>query len=168
MKANIVCLLFLVSTILNAQSVSIRYARVLTPADHLSLRYEHWTNGAINLALGGFMERSRKNNLDLSAYGAELQAEYASSRQGYEESVFGYRLGIGGVWQIEHEPWIYKDWSVRQRSSFGLLGELTGEWFLTNNFTLRAFAQQRYLLNQAIGHYRFLMGLGLSYRLSSY
>lgn len=152
----------------NAQSLSIRYGRVLTPADHLSLRYEHWTNGAINLSLGGFMERSRRNNLNLSSYGGEILGEYASNREGYEAGVFGWRLGAGASWQVDNEPWIYKDWPASKRSSFGAIAELSGEWFMTDNFTLRAFAQQKYLLNQLIGRYRFLLGMCIAIRLNSF
>lgn len=165
MKTMMVCLLIGLSTIANSQTLSFRFGRTFTPSDHLSLRYEHWTNGAINLSLGGFMERSRKNNLNLSAYGIDLLAEYATNREGYEAGAFGLRYGLGASWQLENEPWIYKDWPFKRRLNYGLLGELSGEWFMTEHFTLRGSAQQKLLFNKDLGRYRFMLGLALAYRL---
>ncbi len=167
MKTVVVCLMIMLSALVNGQSLSLRFGRNLTPSDHLSLRYEHWTNGAVNLSLGGFMERSRKSNLNLSAYGVDLLAEYTTNREGYQTGAFGLRYGLGATWQIESEPWIYKDWPFKKRMNYGLFGELSGEWFMTKHFTLRVTTQQKILFNPDLGRYRFLSGLGLVYRLSS-
>lgn len=172
MKTAMELLMGLVSMVhvvfVSCQSLSMRFARNLTPADHLSLRYERWTNSKLNVAVGGFMEQSRKNNLNLSVYGAELLTEYASNRVGYEAGAFGFRAGLGASWQIEQEPWLYKDWTIKERSSLGLLGEVSGEWFMTDKFSLRLSTQQKFLLNQLLGRQRFLIGLSLVYKLSDY
>ncbi len=67
MKTAMELLMGLVSMVhvvfVSGQSLSMRFARNLTPADHLSLRYERWTNSKLNVAVGGFMEQSRKNKL---------------------------------------------------------------------------------------------------------
>ncbi|MES2006378.1 MAG: hypothetical protein V4450_17805 [Bacteroidota bacterium] len=152
----------------NSQAVAIRAGHSLVPDDYLALRYAHWTNGAINVSFGGFAERSRKNNLDFSAYGADLIAEYASNREGYQAGAFGLRSGIGASWQAENEPWVYRDWPLKRRMSLGLVGELSGEWFMAPAFTLKAFAQQKLLFNPDLGRYRLVFGLGLTYHLSSY
>lgn len=167
MKLFAMMLLVMVMMGANAQSISLRFGKNLTPSDHVSLRYEHWTNGALNLSLGGFFERSRKNNLNLSVLGAEALAEWAGNREGYAADAFGLRAGAGLSWQVENEPWIYKDWPFKRRSSFGLLGEFGAEWFMTDQFTLRGSLQQKILLNPHLGRYRFLLGLSLAYRLNN-
>lgn len=162
-----IMLLVCLSVTIHAQTLQLRMGHSFIPASHLSLRYEHWTNSAINLSLGGFMERSRKNNLNYSVYGAELLAEFASNREGLSAGAFGWRAGLGGVWQIENDPFVYKDWPFKRRMNYGLAGELSGEWFMTENFTLRASLQQKILFNKELGRYRFMLGLGLAYCLNA-
>jgi hypothetical protein len=165
------CLLFLFigfHHLLSAQAISLRWGQTLPSTNHVSLRYEHWTNGTINFSLGGFFERSRERQLNYSCYGADLLAEFASSREGFTAGAFGLRYGFGATALIENEPWIYKDWAWSKRISFGLLAEVAGEWFLTDNFTLRAGLQQKALLHSSLGHYRFQGSLGLAWRLNTY
>lgn len=152
----------------SSQSIEIRAGRSLIPGDYVALRYQHYTNGAINFSLSAFAERSKKSGLDYTAYGADLMAECASNREGYEAGVFGLRGGIGACWQVESEPWVYRGWPLKKRMSFGLVGEIAGEWFMTSTFSLKAFTQQKILFNPDIGRYRLVFGLGLVYRLSNY
>lgn len=165
MKTFVVYLLIGLSIAANGQSISLRAGHSFTPASHLSLHYEHWTNGAVNLSFGGFMERSRKNNLNYSAYGVELLGETASNREGFSAGAFGWRGGIGGVWQVESDPFVYKDWPLKKRMNYGLTGELSGEWFMTESFSLRSILQQKIFFNKELGRYRFMLGLALAYRL---
>lgn len=153
---------------LHAQSVSVKLARGAAAADHLTLRYEHWTNSSLNLTGGLFMEKTGKNLLDFSCYGVEVLGEYASSREGFEGGAFGMRAGLGACWQIEQEKWVYGGWTAQKRSAFGVVAELSGEWFMTQHFTLRAAVQQRVLFNPSIGRYRFSVGLVLVYNLNFY
>lgn len=150
------------------QSLSIRAARSFLPGDHVSLRYEHWTNSSLNLSGGVFMEKSRKNLLDFSAYGAEVLSEYATNREGFSAGPFGLRAGLGLTWQTENEKWVYSNWTTGKRSGFGVVGEVNGEWFMTEHFSLRLVLQQRWIVNPSIGKYRFLAGIGLVYNLNSY
>lgn len=168
MKTFVVSLMMFAIIVANAQNVRVQAGQSLLPASHLSLRYEHWTNGTFNLSLGGFYEQSRKNKLHYSCYGLDLLGEYASNREGYSAGPFGLRYGLGATSQIENDPWIYKDWPLSKRFNYGLLAEISGEWFMTDIFTLRAGIQQKILFNPSLGHYRFLLGLGLAWKLNTY
>ncbi len=168
MKTFVVVMLAVISVGTNAQSVSLRYAGVLTPADHLSLRYEHGTNGAINLSLGGFYERSRDYFLNYSCYGSDLLAEYSANRNADALPLFGLRFGLGATWQVVSEPWLYKGLSFSERMNYGLLGEANLDCHLSDAFRLNLFGQHKYLLRSLSGGTRFCFGLGLAYHLSSY
>lgn len=152
----------------NAQRVALRGGYSLSSASHLSLRYEHWTNSSINLSLGGFLERSRERLLDYSCYGADLLGEYARDR-GEGLPIFGLRFGLGAIWQVVNEPWLYKDLSFSQRMNYGLLGEANLDCHLSDAFRLNLFGQHKYLLRSSYGpRSRLCFGLGLAYRLSAY
>lgn len=168
MKSFVLCLLMVLHGTAKAQSISLRLGHAFNPADHISLRYEHWTNGAVNISLGGFYERSRKSMLNYSGYGIELLGEYATNREGYAAGTFGLRYGLGVTAMVDNEPWVYKDWSFTKRLNYGLFGEITGEWFMTDDFTLRSCLQQKALFKGDLGHYRFLASLGLAWRLNTY
>lgn len=168
MKTFVVCFLLLYVEVTNAQSLSFRAGQSFPSTAYLSLRYEHWTNGPINLSLGAFYERSRKDLLNHSSFGLDLLAEYASNREGYSNGAFGLRYGFGVTGDLNNDPWVYKDWSFKRRLNYGLLAEGAGEWFMTDNFTLRLGLQQKLLFNPDLGHYRFLAALGLVWRLGDY
>lgn len=167
MKTFVVCCLLLCVSVTNAQSLSFSAGRSFPSTDHLHVRYEHWTNGKVNLSLGAVYERSHNRLLNYSCYGADLLGEYATNREGYTGGVFGLRYGLGATAMIDSEPWLNKDLSSRKRLSYGLLGELGVEWFMTEHFTLRLGLQQKALFQSAMGHYRFLCALGLAWRLNN-
>ncbi len=165
MKLFVLILLTLLHIAANAQLVSIRAGKSFTPADYLSLRYEHWSSSKLHLCLGGYMERSFKSDLNYTSYGVDLIMNCYTSHQRFEDGRFGFKSGVGVHWQIENEPWLYRDWTARQRSGFGLTGELSGLWFMTEAFTLNSFLQQKILFNPMLGRSRFVLGLELAYRL---
>ncbi|SDX02283.1 hypothetical protein SAMN05444410_10860 [Hydrobacter penzbergensis] len=163
MKTFVMWVLILWSMTASAQSFGIRLGHSLTPADYLSLRYEHWTNGTINFTLAGFAERSKNHSLNYANYGADLQAEYASSRNSDALPLWGWRAGLGATWQIENDPWVYKDLPGRSRMNYGAVCELSGECFISDAFRLNAFIQQKLLFNTKLGSLRSCFGLGLTY-----
>lgn len=157
-------LFFATSFTLKAQSVSLRAAHNFMPARHFSLRYEHWTNGTLNLAVGGFMERSFVHGLNYSSFGIDALLESNFNPEGYEAGKFGLKSAVGLNWLAVQEPWVYKDLPLSKRSAFGLTGELTGMWFMTETFSLRANIQQKFLFSNSLGRSRILMGSGLGYQ----
>lgn len=158
-------MMIFVSMTTNAQSIGLRLGYSLTPADHLSLRYEHWTNGAINFAGSAFLEKSRTNSLQFSCYGIDLLGEYVANRGSLSDYLFGWRAGLGATIQNESEPWLYKTSSFVQRLNYGLVGEGAIECYLSEVFRVSLFAQQKLLLRSSLGTTRFLFGLGLTYNL---
>jgi hypothetical protein len=165
MKLPLFLLLNLIGILSNAQQISLRAAKSLAPADQLSIRYEHWSNSTIHFCLGTFMERSQTKGLNHATYGIDLIAHSYSGVASYEDGVFGLRGGLGVNWQFEHEPWLYRNWSFSKKSSFGLTGEITGCWYLTDVFSMNCFFQQKILFNQLLGRSRIALGLELAYRL---
>lgn len=168
MKTFVVSCLILVRVVTNAQSIGLRYGHSLTPADHLSLRYEHWTNSLVNLSITAFLEKSRFANLNYSCYGADLSAEYSTARGADALPLFSFRGGAGGTWQTKNEPWLYKELSTSKRMNYGLVAEVAVECQLTDVFRLSLFAQQKWLFKSLPGSKRCCFGLGLTYHLSSY
>lgn len=154
--------------LLPAQNISLQLGHCLTPADHVSLRYEHWTNGAINFAIGGFYERSRNQMLNYSCFGVDLLGEYVSNRDADPLPWFGWRLGLGATWQNENEPWLYKGLSFSQRMNYGFIGEASIDCHISESFRLGVFGQQKFLARKALGAMQFCFGLALCYRLSHY
>lgn len=163
MKTFVMWVLILWSVDANAQSFGVRLGHSLTPADYLSLRYEHWTNRAINFTLAGFAERSKSHSLNYACYGADLLAEYASSRSSDALPLWGWRAGLGATWQIENDPWVYKGLRTASRMNYGVTCELSGECFISDAFRLNVFTQQKLLFNTRMGSLRNCFGLGLTY-----
>lgn len=152
----------------NAQSLCLRGGKTLVPADYFSLRYIHPTNGKFHFSIGSFYERSHRDLLHYSSLGVDLMTELHSIHHQNLNQPFGVSSAIGLSWQVEREPWLYKDWPLSKRSSFGLAGEINGYWFFSEAFALNSFLQQKILFNPLLGRYRFIGGLGIHYRLGSY
>lgn len=141
-----------------AQSINtafeIRAGKTAFPGDYFAVRYEHPTNYPIQLSAKIFFERSRKNQLNYSACGLDLLAEYPFDP---------FRLGIGPTAQIESEPWVYRNYKLSQRINYGICGEAAGSLYLTEAFSLTAFANQRYFFNPLLGRTSFAFGIGIKY-----
>jgi hypothetical protein len=152
----------------NAQSLCLRGGKSLVPADYFSLRYTHPTNGKLHFVFGVYHERSHRDLLQYTSFGMDLMTELYSNHAERLDQGLGLSSAIGLCWQAEHEPWLYKDWPLSKRSSFGLAGEINAHWFLSSAFTLSSFFQQKMLFNPLLGRYRLMGGLGIHYRFSSY
>ncbi|MES2331159.1 MAG: hypothetical protein V4539_16260 [Bacteroidota bacterium] len=163
MKSFVVCMMMMWSGLTNAQNIGLRLGHSLTPSDHLSLRYEHWTNSAINFSLAGFYERSKANTLNYSCYGIDLLGEYVANRSSLTDYLFGWRAGFGATVQNENEPWSLKNHSYAGRLNYGCVAEGAFECYLSEAFRLSLFAQQKLLLRSALGSTRVAFGLGLTY-----
>lgn len=168
MKIILSLLCFLCHSLLQAQSVGIRLGHSLVPADHVAIRYEHWTNSNINLAGALTYESTRSNSLRYGSFAFDVLGEYLVNREAISEYSFGLRLGLGATIQSESEPWLFKNASFPERLNYGVVGEGTLECYLTDNFRLSLFAQQKYLLGPSLGSTRFAFGIGLTYNLSDF
>jgi hypothetical protein len=168
MKHLFLILCFLINNILPAQSIGLRLGHGLVPADHVSLRYEHWTNSDINFSGALSYENSRANSLRYHCFSFDLLGEYVPNREAISEYLFGWRFGLGATIQNEIEPWLFKSTTFSQRLNYGLVGETSLECYLTENFRASLFAQQKILLRPALGSLRFAFGIGLNYNLSGF
>jgi len=129
---------------------------------------KQWTNGAINLTGALSYENSRANGLRYGCFSFDVLGEYVANREAISEYLFGWRFGLGGTIQNENEPWLFKNSSFSQLLNYGIVGESAVECYLTENFRLSLFAQQKFLLRPALGSLRFAFGIGLTYNLSSF
>lgn len=145
----------------NSQAIEIRAGRSLTPGDYVSIRYESYSNIFINLSAKVYMERSKKNGFDYSAYGLDIMTEYYTKLGQNTNHLFELKAGLGATWHLENEPWIYKGWSSSRKMNYGFAGEMVGEWAVAEEFSLTVFAQQKYLFNKALGCTRFAFGIGI-------
>lgn len=165
MKQIVIVMLLLCSCITNAQVICLRAGKTVLPSDYLSLKYTHPSNDRFHLSLSSSFERSHYNNLHFSSVGFDVMAELKSTNTDLLNKVFELRSAIGIGWQVEHEPWLYKDWSLSKRSSLGITSEINGYWHLSTTFSLNSFLQQKILFNPLLGRYRLVAGLGLCYRI---
>ncbi len=168
MKTIIAILLVIINSQGQAQNISLQMGKNLWPADHVGLRYEHWTNGGINFSGGLFHQRSHYKRLNYSCFGLDLLGEYISNRNADPLPWFGLRLGAGATWQVQQEPWLFQKLSFRERMNYGLLLEVNLDCNITEHFRLSLFGQQKYFFRKQMGSNAFCFGLGLAYRLSAY
>jgi hypothetical protein len=165
MKTFVVSVMVLMSVVTNAQTISLLAGKSFSPADYLSLRYTHYSNRPMKLSLSGFYERGTKYKLGYGSYGADLLLHCDQLTGTYPERRDGLTGAIGVNWQVENESWLYKDWPFSKRSSFGIIGEVAYQYYLTDAFRIGLFSQQKILFNPDIGRCRWIVGLSLSHHL---
>lgn len=165
MKTFVVCVLVLLGMVTNAQSISLFAGKSFSPADYLSLRYTHYSNSPFKLSLGAFTERGNQHRLNYTSYGADLLLVCNQLNGQYPDKRGGLVGAIGIGWQVDREPWLYKDWPLSKRSSLGLTGEVAYQYYLSDAFNLGIFSQQKILFNPSIGRCRWILGLSLSHLL---
>lgn len=151
----------------NAQTIEIKAGRTLFPADYVCLRYAHYSNSAVNICGSVFLEKTKTYGLAYTAMGADLLAQYDMGLGENSDHRFECKLGLGGSFQVEQEPWVYKDWNFQRRMNYGVLAEVAGEWMMTQTFGLCGLLQQKFLFNKDLGHTRFAFGIGLSYHFNN-
>ena len=154
--------------VLPAQNFALQFGRSLMPADHIALRYEHPTNSEINFAAGGFYESSHAHQLNYSCFGADLLAEYVRCRGEDPLPWFQFRTGIGATWQIENEPWLFKELPFSKRMNYGLLCEASLDCNLTEVFRVCLFGQQKFVLSKLHGKTAFCFGAGIAIRIKKF
>ncbi|MES2328208.1 MAG: hypothetical protein V4539_01310 [Bacteroidota bacterium] len=167
MRSALIFFLLCTGSILSAQSIELRGGRNGIPGNYLSIGYEHYSNYLFNLSGRLFAEGSMINGLRYKAIGVDALAEYGSNQDDNAGSDFAFRVGLGATGQIESEPWIYGGLRGSQKTNYGFVGVLSGEWWMSENFCLSAFVQQKYLFNSSLGHTRSAFGLGLKLRLQN-
>ena len=168
MKFSALLLLLFVNACAFSQSLEIRAGNNAMPGNYLSVGYEHYSNYVLNFSGRVFAEGSKVKGLQYRAYGVNMMAEYGSNQDPTEPSIFSFRVGFGANGQIESEPWIYSNLKTHQRITYGLVGSLSGEWWMSENFCLSVFGEQKWLFHTAMGNTRSAFGLGLKFRLSNY
>ncbi|MFW2475421.1 MAG: hypothetical protein ACN4EP_00815 [Sediminibacterium sp.] len=167
MKLFAMGVMIMLSLIASAQSISLMAGRMFTPTDVLSLRYTHYSNNPFRLSLSASLEKGIKHRLSYGSFGSDLSINYDPSISSYPDKRGGLAGAVGFCWQVEHEPWLYKDWSFAERSSFGLSSEISYNYYLSGAFRLGIFGQQKMLFNPRLGRYRCGIGLSLSHVLGN-
>ena len=155
-------------TVAHAQSIELRAGSNGMPGNFISIGYEHYSNWPFNISGKLFAEGSTIHGLLYKAYGIDLLGEYGSKQDDNAESIFAFRIGLGVTCQIESEPWVYNWLSAVKRMNYGFIGVASGEWWMSENFCLSVFGQQKWLFNSALGSRRSAFGLGLKFRLNNY
>lgn len=167
MKTFVVSVLVLVSVVTNAQTISFSGGKSFSPANFLSLRYTHYSNSPFKISLGADLEKGTKHRLIYGSFGTDLSINYDPTLSSYPDRRGGLAGAVGFCWQVEHEPWLYKDWSFAERSSFGLSSEISYNYYLSGAFRLGIFGHQKMLFNPRLGRYRCGIGLSLSHVLGN-
>lgn len=151
-----------------SQAIEVRTGSNTMPGNYLSIGYEHYSNWPLNLSGRLFAEGSKVNGLQYKSYGIDLLAEYGSNQNDSPDNIFAFRIGCGVTGEIDSEPWIYGGLSTGKRMNYGLVGVVSGEWWMSENFCLSLFGQQKWLFKSSLGSTRSAFGLGLKFRLSNY
>ena len=145
----------------NYQSIEVRGGKSFSSSDYAALKYRHTTATMIDVSAGIFFEAFQNSGLHFTNYGLDLMGEYYTPVGDNTDHAFEVKLGLGISGNTENEPWIFKDYPFSKRLNYGLIGEVAGEWCVSQNFSLTAFAQQKYLLNKLLGNTRFIIGIGV-------
>jgi hypothetical protein len=151
--------------ITNSQSLEIRAGKTFSVGDYASLRYRHTTSTSLDLSLAAFINVLQKKGFNYSGYGLDLLAEYYTAVGDNTNHQFECKLGFGATASLDNEPWVFRDLPLAKRLNYGICGEVTGEWCMSENISLCLFAQQKYLFNKLLGNYAFSVGLGLKLNL---
>ena len=164
------CLLIAISglkaqDIIKIRTVEVRAGRTLVPGDYFSVRHERYMSLFINFVVNAYMENSNKNGLKYQAYGMDFLADYYTNIGKLNNHVFEVKVGLGISGMVVQEPYVYKDWPTSKRINYGLIGEIAGEWAMTEDFSLTLSGQQKYLFNQTLGSTKFGVNIGFKYKI---
>ena len=149
----------------NYQSIEVRGGKSFSSSDYVGLKYRHTTSTMIDVSAAVFLEAFQKNGLHYSNFGLDLMGEYYTPIGDNTDHAFEVKLGLGITANAENEPWILKEYPFSKRLNYGLIAEVAGEWCVSQNFSLTAFAQQKYLLSKLLGNTRFIIGIGIKLNL---
>jgi hypothetical protein len=148
------CIFWMLHSLAQAQSIEIAAGQNFIPGDYLSLRYESSPDYTLNWAIKAFAERSHPRSLKYCAYGLDLLAVYPLRI---------LRLAAGPTIHFESEPWVYAGWDFSKRLNFGVTAETALQFDISENISLTATAQQKFLLNSALGNTHFICAVGIKY-----
>lgn len=151
----------------NYQSIEVRGGKSFSSSDYAAVKYRHTTSTMLDVATAVFLEAFQNNGLHFSNYGLDLTGEYYTPVGDNTDHAFEVKLGLGITANAENEPWILKAYSFSKRLNYGVIGELAGEWCVSQNFSLTAFVQQKYLFNKLLGNTRFIVGIGIKLNLDN-
>lgn len=149
----------------NASSVELRGGKTFSVGDYACVRYRHTTSTSIDVSLAAFINGLRVNGLRYYGYGLDLMGEYYTAVGDNTDHLLELKAGLGLTAQIDNDPWVYKQLPFVRRLNYGVAGELTGEYRLSENFSLSAFAQQKLLFHKNLGRFAFTLGLGIKLNL---
>jgi hypothetical protein len=151
--------------ITNSQSLELRGGKTFSAGDYVSLRYRHTTSTSIDLTLAAFVNGFQKNSLRYRCYGIDLLGEYYTGVGENTDHLFECKLGLGVTASLDNEPWVFRNTAFSRRLNYGICGEVSGEWCMSENIGLCLFGQQKYLFNNPLGTTAFTLGMGIKLNL---
>jgi hypothetical protein len=149
----------------NSQSVEFRYGKTFSVGAYAGLRYRTTTSTTIDVSVAGFINSLQRNGLNYTSYGIDLMGEYYTPVGDNTEHLLEVKAGMGATVMIDNELFIYKQLPFGKRLNYGVVGELTGEWCVSENISLTLFTQQKFLFNKNLSSYCFTAGLGIKLNL---
>lgn len=138
----------------NAQAIEISGGQSFIPGDYVSLCYESSPDYNLQWAFKGFYERAHLHSFKYSSFGIDALAVFP---------IDALRLAAGPTIQLENEPWVYRNWDLSRRLNFGITAQAALQWDVSQNISITATAQQKFLLNPSLGSTRFIVSIGLKY-----
>jgi hypothetical protein len=161
MKATRILSFFLcwVAVHAHAQAIEIRGGHSLVPGDYVALSYHQPTNFSFGFGGRVFLDKSKTHGLNYSAIGVDGLVEFPFS---------AIKISGGPTVQYESEPWVYQYRSFSQKLNYGLCVDGSAALYLTEAFSLTAFANQKFLFNKNLGQTHFVFGIGIKYSFSNF
>lgn len=168
MKIGLTILLFLFcvaslysQAIENAQSFELRYGKTFSVGGYASLRYRTTTSTTLDISFAAFINSLQRNGLQYYSYGIDVMGEYYTGVGDNTDHLFELKACAGATAMVDNEPFVLHDVPFLKRINYGLVGELAGEWSISQNIALTLFGQQKLLFNKTLGRTSFTIGLGL-------
>lgn len=162
---SLLCAAVNAQAIENSQSLEIRYGKAFSVGAYAGLRYRTTTSTTIDVSVAAFINLLQRNGLNHTSYGLDIMGEYYTPVGDNTEHLFEVKAGIGATLMIDNEPFLYKELPFAKRLNYGVVGELTGEWCISENISLTLFTQQKFLFNKNLSSYCFTAGLGIKLNL---
>jgi len=173
MKNTVACILaFLLISVRSVgqnteglRALEIRYGRTGTKGDLFTIVHERYFAEKLNLIVAGSAEFSRQRLINYRCYSIDAIAQYFSNIGFNTNGDFEVKGGVGLTASHQTEPNLYKGYSFFQRTNYGIVFNLAGEWAFTDDLSLTLNANQRLYAKKVLGMFQYDFSLGLKWKI---
>jgi hypothetical protein len=147
------------------RALEIRYGRTGTKGDLFTIAHERYFAERLNLLFAGSAEFSKAHLINYHSYSIEVIAQYFSNVGFNTNGDLELKGGVGLTANHQTEPNLYKGYSFLQRTNYGIVFNLTGEWAFTDDLSLTLSGNQRLYKKKELGMFQYDLSVGLKWKI---